>query len=107
MEGFWVVQFNGVQGFGAGVVTLMGGQIFGGDSGFLYTGTYTDQAGALNAQIHVRRYAAGMASVMGRDQFDLVLTGTLNGNAIAATGTIPGTPMQFRAQLTRQGNLPR
>jgi hypothetical protein len=28
MEGFWTVQFNGVQGFGWGVVTLVGGQTF-------------------------------------------------------------------------------
>lgn len=106
MEGFWTVQFNGVEGFGSGVVTLIGGQVFGGDSGFLYTGTYTDRANVLAARIHVARYAAGMPSVMGRDQFDLELTGALNGNAIAATGSIPGTPLKFGAQLTKQGELP-
>jgi hypothetical protein len=107
MEGFWTVQFTGVQGFGFGVVTLIGGQIFGGDGGFLYTGRYTDQANTLKVSIHVRRYAPGVSSVMGRDEFDLELNGALSGNGIAATGSIPGTPLQFRAQLTKQGNLPR
>ncbi len=29
MESFWTVQFEGVQGMGAGVITLIGGQLFG------------------------------------------------------------------------------
>src|SRR5580658_7553248 len=65
MEGFWTVQFTGVQGWGAGVLTLIGGRLFGGDSGFLYTGTYTEQGNALTARVHVKRYVAGIANVMG------------------------------------------
>jgi hypothetical protein len=107
MEGFWTVQFNGVQGFGWGVVTLIGGQLFGGDSSFLYTGTYTDQNNTLAARVHVQRAAPGAQSVMGRDQFDLELTGTLQGNSIAAAGSIPGTPLRFQAKLTKHGELPR
>jgi hypothetical protein len=107
MEGFWTVRFTGVQGFGAGVVTLIGGHVFGGDSGFIYTGTYTDQGGALKAIVHVRNAVAGMPSVMGRSEFDIELAGNLQGNAIAAAGVIPGTPLRLQAQMTRQGNLPR
>jgi hypothetical protein len=44
---------------------------------------------------------------MGRDQFDLELTGALQGNAIAAAGSIPGTPLKFQARLTKHGDLPR
>jgi hypothetical protein len=82
MEGFWTVRFDGVQGFGWGVVTLIGGHIFGGDSAFLYTGTYTDQNSSLNAHVHVQRAAPGAPSVMGRDQFDLELTGGLHSSQI-------------------------
>ncbi len=53
---------------GAGVITLVGGQLFGGDSAFLYKGTYTERGNTLTAQVQVNRYAAGMGSVMGRDQ---------------------------------------
>lgn len=107
MEGFWTVQFSGVDGFGFGTVTLAGGHIFGGDSGFIYTGTYTAQNGVLKAHVHVRRGAAGAQSVMGRDQFDLELTGALQGNSIAANGSIPGTTLGFKAQLVKQGDIPR
>lgn len=105
MEGFWLVQFQGVQGFGGGAVTLIHGKVFGGDSGFLYTGSYTDQGGTLTAKIHVKRAFPGAPSVMGRDQFDLELSGTLQGNAIAAKGTIPGTPLAFKANLTKQSDI--
>ncbi len=55
MEGFWTVQFQGVQGMGAGFITLIGGQLFGGDSGFLYKGTYTQQGDNLTAQARSER----------------------------------------------------
>jgi hypothetical protein len=44
---------------------------------------------------------------MGRDQFDLELSGTLQASVIAATGSIPGTPLKFQARLTKHGDLPR
>jgi T3SS negative regulator,GrlR len=107
MEGFWTVQFTGVQGWGAGVVTLIHGRVFGGDSAFLYTGTYTADSNNLNAKIQVRRFAQGMGNVMGRDQFELELTGTLKGNTITATGSIPGTPLKLTGTLTKQADLPK
>ena len=107
MEGFWTVQFNGIQGRGAGVVTLIGGQLFGGDSGFLYTGTYTTQGDKLDVQVNVRRFAPGVQSVMGRDQFDLRLSGTLNGSVVTLAGTVPGTEARLSGTMNKQGNLPR
>lgn len=106
MEGFWTVQFNGVQGWGAGVVTLIGGQLFGGDSGFLYTGTYSQQGSAFTAQVHVKQYMPGVANVMGRNEFDLGLTGTVQGNTVAATGSIPGTSLRLSGTLTKRSDLP-
>jgi len=99
------VQFQGVQGFGGGAVILIRGKVFGGDSGFLYASTYTDQGGNLNAKIHVKKQIAGIQSVMGRDEIDLVLTGTLQGNVIAAKGSVPGTQLGFQAPLTKQGEI--
>ena len=107
MDGFWTVQFSGVQGFGFGVVTLIRGHVFGGDGNFIYTGTYTDQGGTLNARIHVRRGAPGVQSVMGIDQFVLILTGSLLGNTLTAKGNIPGSNLQLQARLTKQSELPR
>jgi hypothetical protein len=107
MEGFWLVQFSGVQGFGAGVLTLVNGQVFGGDSSMLYRGTYSQQGNTLNARVHVIQHTSvpGMQSVMGRGEFDLELSGTLQGERITATGTIPGTPMRLNATLIKQGEV--
>jgi hypothetical protein len=105
MEGFWTVQFTGVQGWGAGVVTFLNGQVFGGDSGYMYIGTYTLQGNTVNAKVHVKQHAAGVANVMGRTEFDLQLSGTLSGNKIAVTGTVPGTPLKLQGTLTKQVDL--
>src|SRR5947209_15161393 len=106
MNGFWIVQFTGVQGWGAGVLTLTGGQMFGGDSNFFYTGTYSQQGSTLSARVHVKQYLPGVASVMGRNEFDLELTGTLQGKSITATGSIPGTSLRLNGTLTKQADLP-
>lgn len=106
MEGFWTVQFTGVQGWGAGVLTIIGGQLFGGDSGFLYTGNYQQTGNSMTGRVHVKQHAAGTLNVMGRNEFDLELTGTLQGNIIKVTGKIPGTQLQLTGSLTKQGNLP-
>lgn len=106
MEGFWSVQFQGVQGMGAGVITLVGGQLFGGDSGFLYTGTYTVQGNTLQAKVNVKQFAGSNTSVMGLNQFSLDLSGTIQGDRGTMTGTATGTPLRFTAQLTKQGNIP-
>jgi hypothetical protein len=106
MEGFWTVQFTGVQGLGCGVITLMKGQVFGGDSSFLYSGTYGQNGSVLHAHVHVKRYAPGLQSVMGRDEFELELTGSRQGGTINATGTVPGTPFRLEATLTKRSQLP-
>lgn len=109
MEGFWTVQFQGVQGMGAGVVTLIGGQLFGGDSGMLYTGTYTAQGNKFQAKVQVNRYAntTGIVSVMGMDRFSLDLNGTIEGGRGALSGTATGTSLRFSASLAKQGDLPK
>jgi hypothetical protein len=123
MEGFWTVQFSGVQGWSSGVLTLIDGQLFGGDTSFLYTGTYAyDREGAqaslggagipypqpqtgMQARVHVKRYAPGI-NVMGRDEFDLELTGIVKGNTANVVGTVPGTQLRLTGTLTKQGELP-
>jgi hypothetical protein len=40
VDGFWTIQFQGMQGADAGVGVFTKGKIFGGDSGYTYTGFY-------------------------------------------------------------------
>ena len=102
MEGFWTVQFVGIQGWDAGVVTLVNGQVLGGDSGFTYIGTYTQEGNMMTAKIHVKRYVPGVRNVMGQSEFDLELTGTLDGGVLNFTATIPMTKMKLNGTLTKR-----
>ncbi len=106
VEGFWTVQFTDIQGLGFGVVTLLGGRVFGGDSGFLYTGTYTENGNAVNIRVHVRRIVDEVPKVMGLDQFDLELTGKLQGNTLVVTGVMLGTQLPFSGILMKQDDPP-
>ena len=106
MEGFWTVHFKGVEGLGAGVATIIGGQVFGGDTGFFYVGTYSQQGNNMTAYVHVKQHVPSMANVMRRSEFDLELNGTVQGDTISVIGKIPGTSMHLAGTLKKQGSLP-
>ncbi len=106
VEGFWTVQFTDIQGLGFGVVTLLGGQVFGGDSGFVYTGTYTENGNAVNVRVRVRRVVDSVPKVMGFDKFDLELTGRLQANTLVVTGVMLGTQLPFSGILMKQDDIP-
>ena len=106
MQGFWTVKFNGVQGWGAGTITMVAGKVFGGDSSYLYTGTYNQNGDHLSARVHVKQFNGALSNVMGRAEFDLELSGTkANPNIINATGKIPGTQLQLGATLAKQSDI--
>jgi hypothetical protein len=106
MEGFWTVQFKGVQGFGTGVVVYIGGHVFGGDSAVMFTGTYDLQGDAVTIRIHVKQMVPGLMTVMGRTEYDLDLAGTLTGDTLKIAGNIPGTEDRLSATLMKQCDLP-
>lgn len=112
MEGFWSVQFHGVQGWGTGVVTLINGHVFGGDNAYLYVGTFTQNDSTFLATVHVSPYISGFQSVMGSSEFDLELTGldmvgAARPKALLIEGKIPGTELILNGTLTKQGDLPQ
>jgi hypothetical protein len=106
MEGFYTIQFVGVQGWGTGVAVYLGGHVFGGDSVAMFTGTYDQQGDAVTVRIHVKQIASDLMGVMGRNEYDLELAGTLEGDKVKLTGKIPGTDLHLKATLTKQCDLP-
>jgi hypothetical protein len=103
MVGFWTFQFAGLQGFASGVVTLTeDGQVLGGDSSFTYIGTYTQSGNSLTAAMHVKRYSTDIPGVLGMDEFDMNLTGVLQGSTIVVQGAVPGTEIRLSGTLTKQ-----
>jgi hypothetical protein len=107
MEGFWTIQFEGIQGWGAGVITLEKGQVFGGDTGFTYIGTYEQDGGHFKGRVHVKRHSQGIPNVMGRDEFDLEIEGDRTGaHTMVVNAVIPCTPLRLKGTMTKQKDLP-
>jgi hypothetical protein len=108
VEGFWIVQYEGMTGNGGGVAVFIKGHIFGGDSGSTYTGTYVEDGRTLRARVRVHNYMPGVVSVIGIDgDYDLDVTGTVEREIIRASGAPVGQQAAGLAlRLTRAGELP-
>jgi hypothetical protein len=108
VEGFWIVQFEGVQGNGGGVVFFIKGKIFGGDSGFVYTGTYQTDEKTISARVKVRNFLPEVLSVFGiPGDYDLIVTGTVAGKVIHGKAALANQEaMGIVVKLTKAGDLP-
>jgi hypothetical protein len=110
VEGFWVVQFEGVQGNGGGVVFFLKGRVFGGDSGFVYTGSYQSDEKTITARVKVRNFLPEVLSVFGiPGDYELNVSGkvtedgrTIQGNA----ALVNHEAMGIVVKLSKVGDLP-
>jgi hypothetical protein len=108
VDGFWIVQFEGIQGGGGGVAFLTKGQVFGGDSAYTYSGTYQTEQTTLKAHVAVKNFLPGIPNVLGVvGDFDLNLTGTVEGNIIKGKAALVSQPgAGIVVKLTKKGDLP-
>jgi len=108
VEGFWIVQYEGMKGNGGGVVVFIKGHVFGGDSGSTYTGTYEENVKTLKARVRVHNYMPGVVSAIGIEgDYDLEVIGTVEGDIIKATGSPVGQQTAGLAlKLTKAARLP-
>jgi hypothetical protein len=115
LEGSWIVNLTdnaGRQNLGTGVVTFTDGKLSGHDDHFQYDGTYKQNGTTLEADLHVKQYAAightPLIIVKGRNEYDIKVRGTLQGDTIRAQGFKKGglRSESLRATLTRQPDLP-
>jgi hypothetical protein len=108
VEGFWIVQFEGAQGNGGGVVLFMKGHVLGGDSGFVYTGDYKTNQDALEARVKVKNFLPDVPSVLGvQGDFELNVKGTIKGKIITGSASLVNQPgMGIVVKLTRVSDLP-
>src|SRR5260370_31052963 len=83
VDGFWIVQFEGIQGGGGGVAVLTKGKVFGGDSAYTYSGTYQTDQNNLKASVAVKKFLPGIPNVLCVvGDFYLNLTGTVDGDIV-------------------------
>jgi len=108
VEGFWIVQYEGIQGGGGGVVMFIKGRVFGGDSGSTYSSTYEADTNRMTARVRIHNYLPGVRSIIGIDgDYDLEVTGTIEGDVIKAAGTPLGQQATgMRLRLTKIEEIP-
>jgi len=108
LEGFWIVQYEGMSGDGGGVAVFIRGKVFGGDSGYTYTGSYQSKGDVMKAQIMVRNFLPNIPNVLGVvGDFELRIEGKLDGDTIRGTGSLLNSDAAGIAlKLTKRSNLP-
>jgi hypothetical protein len=96
---FW---FKTPQGEGYGIVSLLDGNVSGGDNISEYTGTYVQDGDKFSASIAVRRHTQGQPSVFGIDNVDITLSGKSTPTTASCSGTAKQAPATtFQATLIR------
>ncbi len=107
VESLWIVQYEGTQGEGVGVVVLVQGRVLGGDMGYTYEGNYVIKDNWIAASVRVANFLPNIASVLGTvGDFDLELKAPIKENVIHATMSVVGRPgMSIVAKLTKKANL--
>lgn len=107
IEGLWIVQYEGTQGEGAGVVVFVQGRVLGGDFGYTYEGGYATKDNWIAASVHVANFLPNIPNVMGFvGDLDLEFKAPINENSIQGTMSLIGKPdMSIVVRLTKKANL--
>ena len=96
------VWFRTPAGEGHGVISLMDGDVSGGDNISSYTGTYVQEGDKFAATISVKRHTQGSPSVFGVDNVDITLSGKSTPTTASCFGTAKQAPgMTLQATLIR------
>lgn len=108
VDGFWVVQYEGMKGNGGGVVVFIKGRVFGGDTGYIYLGSYNTNGKTVNAQVSVHAFLPNIPSVLGViGDFDLEIEGQVEGDVIRGQGIVSGQKaVGVALKLTKRADLP-
>lgn len=108
IDGFWIVQYEGMRGNGGGVVVFTKGRLFGGDTGYTYLGSYKTDGKSVSAEVLVRAFLPNIPSVLGvAGDFDLKIQGQLEGDVIRGTGSLSDQrAVGIALKLTKKADLP-
>jgi hypothetical protein len=83
IQGLWIVLVDGILGEGGGVVTVVDGRLFGGDSGHIYLGAIATEANSISGTIEIQAFIAGFPNVLGAvEQVEVFFSGKLEAGRI-------------------------
>lgn len=108
IEAMYGVEFVSNEMAGYGVAVLETGRIFGGDSSFVYVGSYEVTNGIVTVQVKCTNDRDLLPSVFGElKEFNLSLQGTINDKEFILQGHMVENPSQsIGIKLTRRAELP-
>lgn len=113
LEALWSIKFrSNLQVFGAGVVVLETGKIFGGDAQYFYIGNYKVKNDILSAEVECTHYGDGRPfSIAGiGNKFKFIFEGPIdlsNRSVINCSGCLADNKsLKVTVQLTRRAELP-
>jgi hypothetical protein len=103
-EGLYEVRFHTVHGIGTGVIYASNGKLRGGNSAFVFVGSYHPKDGGIAVKVSTRRFNTDPAhdGLFGLEGVTLALNGRGEGDSYDFEGTalqLPG--VHFKASLSR------
>lgn len=111
IEALYGIHFTSSRGDGGGgVVVLETERVLGGDSSFVYIGSYKVKDGAIHAEVQCTNDRRTMQSIFGDiHAYTVILSGSVKPGykSIALTGHLKENPSQtVEVHLTRRAELP-
>jgi hypothetical protein len=107
LEGLWVLQILPPPVTTGGVVVFISDKVFGGDSGFMWVGSYRSDGRTIKGRVHVQNFDPDIKSVFGVvGEYDMYFTGNINGDSITGTAMIANQPQHSIAiRIDKRANL--
>lgn len=107
IEGLWIVQFEGLQGEGAGVIVFTNGDALGGDEAYTYVGKYAEKDGTVSARVRVSNFRPAIGNVLGiRGDFELDIVAPIGDGVVQGSMCLVGQPDSgIAVRLTKVTNL--
>lgn len=90
IDGLWTAKIQAGGSSTSGVMVFANGRVLGGDSGFMWTGTFKVSGGSVKADIYVKNYDPRIPPrLFGVTEYDVSMYGVIKGDLISATGSSP------------------
>jgi hypothetical protein len=107
VDGLWIVQYEGTQGEGAGVVVLVNGRVLGGDYGYTYEGNYVVKDGWIAISVHCANFLPNVPTVLGVvADFDFEMRAPITDRTVQGTLSVVGKPeLAVAVRLTKRADL--